>query len=85
MEDEFIITRVLDRIDNLDDKMDKKMDSLGKEITQCKVDIEGVQKDLTNHLNNKKDESDSSKRKIYYVIALLTISFTAYEALVRIL
>lgn len=85
MEDEFIITRVLNRIDNLDDKIDKKMDNLGKEITKCKIDIEGVQKDLTNHLDNKKEEADSSKRKIYYVIALLTVGFGSYEALIRLL
>jgi len=84
MNNEFVISKVLDRIDHLDNKMDGKMSNLGEEITQCKLDIQGVQKDLTNHLDTKKNEVENSKRKVYYVIAILTVSIAVYEASIRL-
>ena len=84
-DDKFLFERILDRIDKFDNKFDSKIEDLGKDITQCKLDIQGVQSDLTNHLENKKEKDIESKRKFYYITAFLGVMFTAYATMKELL
>lgn len=81
MEDSVVIERILDRIDKFDDKLDTNIGELKEDITDCKLDIQKVQSDLTNHLDNKKSETEKSNRKFYYITGLLGIIFTAYATI----
>jgi len=78
MSDEFIIGRILDRIDAFDEKLDENINDLSREIVNCKLDIQAVQNDLTNHLNNKKDKSERSNRQFYIVTAIIGVIFSTY-------
>lgn len=88
MDNDKVLNRVLTRIDNFDDKLEKKTDSLHNSITkcngdinQCKIEIQGVQKDLTNHLENEKKETEGFKRRIYYAVSFLGTMFGSYAIL----
>jgi len=81
MDDSVVIERILTRIDKSDEKFDTKIGELKNDITDCKLDIQGVQKDLTNHLNNKKSETEGFKRRIYIANIIFGAIFTVYVAI----
>jgi len=85
MDTQLVIDRILGRIDRFDDKLDANITEMGKDITCCKMDIQGVKKDLTNHLDNKKNETESFKRRFYVVTTLIAVVFTAYAAIKELL
>lgn len=85
MDDSIVIDRIFTRMDASDKKFDTKFDEIRDKVEQCNLDILGVQKDLTNTLNNKKDDIERSKRKMYYITGLLGVVFTAYAAVKEIL
>ena len=87
MNDEFVVTRVLERIDTLDAKMDGqigKMDDkivgLVEDVSENGKEIALVKKDLENHLENKKEETEGFKRRVYFVTAVLGAAFGMYAA-----
>jgi len=81
MDDSVVIERILTRIDKSDEKFDTKISELKDDINTCKIDIQGVQKDLTNHLDNKKSETESFKRRVYIVTSLMGVIFATYAAI----
>lgn len=81
MSERIVTEIILDRIDKLDSELDEKMTFLTGEIIDCKLDIQSVQKDLKNHLDNKKAEIENSKRKMYFITAFLGVAFTAYATI----
>ena len=85
MDDSIVIERVLNRIDKFDEKLDTNINELKDDITFCKLDIQAVQKDLTNHLDNKKSENESFKRRIYIGTALFGVIFTTYATIKELL
>lgn len=85
MDNQLIIDRILCRIDRFDDKLDENISGMRDDITDCKLDIQSVQSDLTNHLNNKKDETESFKRRIYIGSILFGVIFTTYAVIKELL
>lgn len=84
--------KVLDRINGLDEKIDTKTDRIYNyvgecktEINQCKVDVSGVQKDLTNHLNNKKSETEAFKFRTKIAFGVIGVIFTVYATIKELL
>lgn len=85
MSENLVTNIILERIDKFDDKLDTSISDLKEDMTTCKLDIQAVQKDLTNHLNNKKDETESFKRRFYIVTILISVGFTAYATIKELL
>jgi len=81
MDDSVVIERILTRIDTFDEKFDTKIDEIKDDIIGWKLDIQRVQSDLTNHLDNKKSETENFQRRFYIVTALLGVVFTTYAAI----
>ena len=81
MNGEFIVTRILDRIDNLDEKIDGKIGKLGENVNENGKEIALVKRDLENHLKNKQEETEGFKRRIYLITVCLGAIFTAYAAI----
>lgn len=78
--DEFVMDKILGRIDLLDTKFDKKITTICSDVGKCNTGIALVKKDMDNFLKTKSDEIDSSKRRIYIGMGLITILFTAYAS-----
>lgn len=85
MDDSLVIDRILTRIDKFDDKLDRNISELKDDISDCKLDVQSVQSDLTNHLNNKKDETESFKRRVYIVTSLFGVIFITYAVIKELL
>lgn len=81
MDDSVVIERILTRIDTFDKKLDTNIGELKDDVNLCKIDIQGVKKDLTNHLDNKKDETENFKRRVYIGSTLFGVIFTTYAAI----
>ena len=78
--DEFVVGKVLERIDSLDKKFDEKITNICTDVGKCNTGIALVKKDMHNFLQNKNNEIESSKRRIYIGMGLITIIFTAYAS-----
>jgi len=80
-----ITDKIIDRINRSDEKIDENMFDLRKEVMNCKLNIQAVQKDLTYHLENKKDELESSVRRFYIVTIIIGMIFTTYTVIKELL
>lgn len=85
MDNDKVLERILNRIDIFDEKLEKKTDELYDEVKECNnkvndctLKIQGVKKDLTNHLKNEKKESDILKRNVYYIATCFGIFLGIY-------
>ena len=92
MKDSELLGRVLKNMDDFGAKLDKNTDKLYHEIGVCKTDIHKcstevklVQKDLTNHLDNKKSESEGFNRRMKIGMGLIGITFSLYAAVKELL
>lgn len=90
--DNYMFEKILQKIDHFDKKLDTKIDRVYNDIMECKddinlckIDIQGVQKDLTNHLNNKKEETKSYNMRTRIAFSIIGILFTAYITIKELL
>ena len=78
MDNQLVIDAILNRINTFDSKLDTSIKELQDDMNTCKLDIKAVKINLTNHLDNKKSESERSNRQFYVITAIIGVMFSTY-------
>jgi len=72
-----IMTRIFDKLDSFEEKIDKICDRL----TKLEMSVHDHFDDIEKEENKKVEKSANKERKYYVIIAAMGIIFTAYEIL----
>ena len=72
-----IMTRIFDKLDSFEEKIDKICDRL----TKLEMSVHDHFDDIEKEENKKVEKSANKERKYYVIIAAMGIIFAAYEIL----
>jgi hypothetical protein len=75
-----IMTRIFDKLDSFEEKIDKICDRL----TKLEMSVNDHFDDIEKEENKKVEKSANKERKYYVIIAAMGIIFAAYEILQNI-
>ena len=75
-----ILTRIFDKLDSFEEKIDKICDRL----TKLEMSVNDHFDDIEKEENKKVEKSANKERKYYVIIAAMGIIFAAYEILQNI-
>ena len=75
-----IMTRIFDKLDSFEEKIDKLCDRL----TKLEMSVNDHFDDIEKEENKKVEKSANKERKYYVIIAAMGIIFAAYEILKNI-
>ena len=75
-----IMTRIFDKLDSFEEKIDKICDRL----TKLEMSVHDHFDDIEKEENKKVTKSANKERKYYVIIAAMGIIFAAYEILTNI-
>ena len=75
-----IMTRIFDKLDSFEEKIDKICDRL----TKLEMSVHDHFDDIEKEENKKVEKSANKERKYYVIIAAMGIIFAAYEILTNI-
>jgi len=75
-----IMTRIFDKLDSFEEKIDKICDRL----TKLEMSVNDHFDDIEKEENKKVEKSANKERKYYVIIAAMGIIFAAYEILKNI-
>jgi len=75
-----IMTRIFDKLDSFEEKIDKICDRL----TKLEMSVHDHFDDIEKEENKKVEKSANKERKYYVIIAAMGIIFAAYEILQNI-